>query len=184
MNKKTEQKSFYKQAKALLCLPPNYCYTYDFPPLGTPLLTGFLKEHGIEAIQADYNMDYLDYWREQIIPEKVNSKTSTQEAAIWVRALLNELYQAKRLAGLYYSSLLPSDSQPSTYSDLTNSSFGFTEKALSSDILERYLNDEKENTFLRYYLDRKILDFIVENKINFVGMSVIAPSQSLAAFTL
>jgi anaerobic magnesium-protoporphyrin IX monomethyl ester cyclase len=175
---------FDPQGKTLICLPPNYCYTYEFPPLGTPLLCGFLKKQGIDVLQADYNMSYLDYWREKIIPAQIDSKISTRESGVVLRSLFNNLYQEKRSAKLYYSSLLPSESESVTYYDLTNSSFGFVENILSSKVLDRYLSDEQENTFLKYYQDTKILDLISKNKISFVGMSVIAPSQSLAALTL
>jgi len=44
-----------------LCIPPNYSYIYDYPPLGTPMLAGYLKSHGIDAIQSDLNLEYNQY---------------------------------------------------------------------------------------------------------------------------
>jgi len=55
---------------------------------------------------------------------------------------------------------------------------------LSSKILEPYLKDEKENTFLQFYLKEKSINFFRDNKIDFLGISVLAPSQAIAALTL
>ena len=53
--------------KILLGFPPNY--TYKLPSLALPMLTGFLKERGIETIQQDYKIEYLLYWERLIFKE-------------------------------------------------------------------------------------------------------------------
>jgi radical SAM superfamily enzyme YgiQ (UPF0313 family) len=72
----------------------------------------------------------------------------------------------------------------SCYQDQTNSSFHFVERLLSSEQLFRYIADRRENTFLDFFLQSDILAEIENQKIEIVGISIIAPSQVIGAFTL
>lgn len=170
--------------KILLCIMPNYCYAYDHIPLGTPMLCGYLKEKNIEVIQVDYHMRYLDYWKRKVLPEGILPDISVAETAGTVRFLLNSLFDEKRKKSYYYSGLLPSDTNLLPYGDNTNSSFDFAEKLLSCEYLVRYIEDEKENTFLQFFSEEKILSQIEKDRINLVGISIISSSQVIAAFTL
>ena len=170
--------------KVLLCIPPSYCYTYDFPPLGTPMLSGFLKENGFEVLQQDYNLRYLDYWKKKIFNGQVPEGISTNESSVLVTELLNRLFLKKSERGYYYSHLLSPEPFGLNYNDRTNSSFSFIEKLLSSDYLFQYIKDEKENTFLRFFLEEDVLSGIEQQKVNLVGISITAPSQVIGAFSL
>lgn len=170
-------------SKVLLVLPPNYCYSYSFFPLGTPMLAGYLKSCGIEAEQRDYNLGYLQYWKEKTLPAQIASCVSTSEVSDIMRQGLNRLFGDKKEKGYYYSGLLPSGSED-PYGDLGNSSFAFAENLLSSPHLFRYLEDKEENTFLSFFIENDILKEIRDSKADMVGLSIIAPSQALAAFTL
>ena len=152
-------------SQVLLIIPPNYSYVYDYPPLATPMLAGYLKTQGIAASQADLNLEYNRY-----IPQKISH--------------LNEYFQEKRLKNLYYSRFLPEDSGELPYDDNTNSSFHFTERLLSSPHLRRYLRDEEENTFLRFFREKDIENSPLILNADIVGISIISPAQVIGAFTL
>lgn len=170
--------------RVLLCIPPNYCFTYNFPPLGTPTLAGYLKQRGIEVVQADYNMAYLDYWKKKILTNPELQRIPASESTVITRELLNNVFKQKLNKGYYYSSFLSTESTGIVYHDNTNSSFSFVERMLSSEYLFRYIEDKKENTFLQFFNDESILSKIERQNINLVGVSIIAPSQVLGAFTL
>jgi radical SAM superfamily enzyme YgiQ (UPF0313 family) len=169
--------------KALLCIPPNYCFTYDFPPLGTPMLSGYLKERGIEVIQVDYNIGYLDYWKRKVLRNGVLESLSTSESAGIVRELLNRVFQQK-YKGNHYSSFFSSEFIGTDYHDYTNSAFSFVERLLSSEQLFKYIEDVKENTFLKYFLEEDVISEIEQQGVDLVGISITAPAQVIGAFTL
>jgi radical SAM superfamily enzyme YgiQ (UPF0313 family) len=170
--------------KALLCIPPNYCYTYDFPPLATPMLSGYLKDKGIEVIQADYNMGYLDYLKRRVFNSGAFGGISNFEASFATTKLLNKIFEEKLKKNYYYSSLLSPDPLGIFYDDNTNSSFHFVERLLSSEYLIRYIEDRKENTFLQFFIDEAIVSQVEKQGINLIGISITAPSQAIGAFTL
>ncbi|OGQ05664.1 MAG: hypothetical protein A3F82_04840 [Deltaproteobacteria bacterium RIFCSPLOWO2_12_FULL_44_12] len=164
-----------------LCLPPNYSYNYLFPPLGTPCLTGFLKAKGYPVTQADHNMVYFEFLLEKIsVSEPIKIKND-----VFVKKLLNRLFEKKAKCDLYYADCLPKENDEYVpYQDNTNSSFYFTERMLASQHLERYLEDETENTFLQFFLEKKIAQEILEGDYHLLGLSVISPSQVLPVLTL
>ena len=168
--------------KALLCLPPCYCYTYDFPPLGTPMLAGYLKSKNIDVLQADYNMEYLHYWKRKIFNKSIPPVMSTNELAWATSELLNKMFSLKHKKNYYYSPLL-SDIDIH-YADISNASFSFTERMLCAEYLFRYIEDEGENTFLQFFKEQNVLARLEREGVDVVGISIIAPSQTLAAFTL
>ncbi|MBI5882380.1 MAG: UPF0489 family protein [Elusimicrobia bacterium] len=153
-----------------LVIPPDY--EYDAPPLGTPALAGFLKSRGIGVSQLDLNLAYRDSW---------------DGSADTARRRMNELFDGKA-QGLYYSSLLPQNAGDyqygSPYDNRTNSSFYFIERILSSGILFRYLDDEDENTFLRFFLADPGAKGILSGTPSLIGLSIVSPSQALAGLTL
>ena len=170
--------------KTLLCIPPNYCYSYEFPPLGTPMLTGYLKEKGIDVIQKDYNMDYLNYFIKKIFNKNGLIKVPTSTASQIFRCLMDKIFKIKLEKNYYYSSLLPRDHIKLDHINETNASFQFAERLLSSEHLFRYIEDERENTFLQFFWEEKILASLEEQKIKIVGISITAPNQVVGAFTL
>jgi radical SAM superfamily enzyme YgiQ (UPF0313 family) len=147
------------------------------------MLAGYLKDKGIGVIQADYNMGYLDYWRRKVLADGALQGMTTLESSVLIRELLNEVFDKKSKRDYYYSAFLSQDSMVS-YGMRCNSSFHFTERILSSDHLLRYVEDAKENTFLQFFLDTGVVSRIAQDKIGLVGISIIAPSQAVAAFTL
>lgn len=141
--------------KILLCIPPRYLY--DYPPLGTPALLGYLKSKGVETEQVDWNVEYCSSFDSEDIDRK-NSP---------------------------YAHLLPDKpASEMPYGDNTYSSFFFTERLLSSPLLFQFINDSKENPFHRFILERKLIDEIIQRKIGILGLSIISPSQVIFSFTL
>lgn len=167
--------------KTLLCIPPDY--DYNFPPLGTPALCAFLKERGIDVSQVDLNLKYRDF----LIRHISNLSLSIEEKKVLLKAILKKFFREKQ-RGRYYSDYLARDSDgifpDLPYDNNTNSSFYFTERLLSSEVLWRYLEDKKENTFYQFYWDNGILDYLEKEKINLLGISIISPSQAVASLTL
>lgn len=167
--------------RVLLAIPPDY--DHNFPPLGTPALCGFLKSKGINASQVDLNIRYRDFLLSRIHGPSISEDLK--------RAYLEPLLKAffsDNLKGRYYSRFLPRKSDKISpylpYDNNTNSSFYFTERLLSSKDLFRYLADQRENTFLQFYLKRDILGYLERGKVSLLGISVISPSQAIAALTL
>ncbi|MEM7816984.1 MAG: hypothetical protein QXZ20_03665, partial [Candidatus Aenigmatarchaeota archaeon] len=167
--------------KVLLCIPPDY--EYNFPPLGTACLSGFLKSKNIDTTQIDLNILYRRFLLNKI---EADFLTLQEKKQILKRVLFNFFH--KKLKDRYYSKFLPRDSDRIfpflPYENNSNSSFYFTERLLSSEYLFRYLCDEKENTFYQFYKEEKILEFLDKQKFNLVGISVISPSQVIASLTL
>jgi radical SAM superfamily enzyme YgiQ (UPF0313 family) len=93
-----------------------------------------------------------------------------------------------RERGKYYSASIPFEGDGIfpylPYGNDTNSSFYFCERLLSSGYLWRYLEDEQENTFLRFFRERGVLEELEEKGIGLFGISVISPSQAVASLTL
>lgn len=169
-----------QKKQTLLYLPPNYSYNYLFPPLGTPCLAGFLKSRGYPAVQIDGNMAYLDYLLESIegdIPPEIKNEALA-------KSLMNVLYAKKGASPLYYASCLPKEEPFVPYADFTNSSFHFAERMLASPHLERYLEDEAENLYLKFFLKEKLAERILSGDFDLLGISVISPAQVLATLTL
>lgn len=165
----------------LLFIPPDY--DYNFPPLGTPVLTGFLKSKGINTIQRDLNIAYMDFLASRIKGGHLNEFDKRT-------ALKNILktFFIEKLKNRYYSKLLPRYSDKIfpylPYDNNSNSSFYFTERILSAPFLFRYLADKKNNTFYQFFTGYKILSLIKKEQIGVLGISVISPSQVLPALTL
>jgi radical SAM superfamily enzyme YgiQ (UPF0313 family) len=170
-------------SKVLLSLPPNYCFSYDFFPLGTPMLAGYLRSHGIEAEQIDLNLGYLAHLKKKIFAPEGDGGIPFDESHFVVMKLLNDLFGEKARKDYYFSPFLADDFYM-PYNDKTNSSFCFTERLLSSQHLFRYLDDGVENTFLAYYLEEDILSDIASRRPDVLALSIIAPSQAIAALTL
>lgn len=109
-----------KMVKVLLCIPPDY--SYDYPPLGTPALVGFLKSKKINASQVDLNLRYRDF----LCTHLYSSNFTPNEKKIFIRRLLKKFFQ-KRLKNRYYSNLLVRDNGDDLpilyYGNNTNSSF-------------------------------------------------------------
>lgn len=169
-------------SKVLLCIPPDY--DHNFPPLGTPALSAFLKHNGIEVIQRDLNSRYRDFLSQHISGPSLG----LQERRSLLKPLLQEFFK-KKLKQRYYSDLLVRESGSLSlpylpYDDNSNSSFFFAERLLSSKHLFRYLEDKKENTFYQMYEDERFLYFLRKEKIKLLGLSVTAPSQALPSLTL
>jgi radical SAM superfamily enzyme YgiQ (UPF0313 family) len=167
--------------KVLLCIPPDY--GYNFPPLGTPALCAFLNEQGISASQVDFNIQYRNFLLENIRDK--DGCLGIKEKKPFLNAILQQffLYRQKEK---YYSAMLPRDSDRISaglpYNNNTNSSFYFTERLLSSKHFFRYLSDEKENSFLDFYLRSNVLGRI--EKASLLGISIISPSQVIPGLTL
>ena len=167
--------------KVLLCVPPDY--EYNFPPLGTPALSGYLKAKKIDVAQVDLNMAYRDF-----LAEKINAKGLNKNEKRRLVNILTRMFFTQRLNGRYYSRLLPCRHGKALsdlhYNNGSNSSFYFTERLLSSKLLFRYLADKENNTFYQFYLCEKIIERLRKDKIDLIGISVTSPSQVIAAFTL
>lgn len=167
--------------KVLLCIPPDY--DYNFPPLGTPVLSAFLKQRDIETVQVDLNLKYRDFLTEHICGSSIN----LQQKRFLLKIILKKFF-AERLKDRYYSELLPRDNDGISpylpYDNNTNSSFYFTERLLSSEYLWRYLEDRGENTFYQFYEEDNFLRFLEKEDIKLIGISIISPSQAIAALTL
>lgn len=151
--------------KVILCIPPNYSYAYDYPPLGTPVLAGYLRTKGIETAQWDFNLEYNTYISKEI-PD------------------LTGYFERKRAGKSYYSEFLPKYDIELPYEDNTNSSFHFIERLISSEYLLRYIQDAEENTFLQFFLKADIEKKIFDARPTLVGLSIISPAQVIGAFTL
>lgn len=168
--------------KVLLCIPPDY--DYNFPPLGTPALCGFLKNKGIETYQIDLNLKYRDFLIRHI---RSSSLFSYPGKKSFLKAILKKFFY-ENLKGRYYSYLLPRLNDEMLpylpYENNSISSFYFTERLLSSEHLFRYLEDINENIFYQFYEDEKFLGFLDKEKINLLGISIISPSQVIASLTL
>ena len=167
--------------KVLLCIPPDY--DYNFPPLGTPALSAFLKAKGIEAEQRDLNLGYKDF-----LITHIHDSALTQETKRSLLKITLKKFFSEKLKNRYYSDFLPIDndgvSADLPYDNNTNSSFFFTERLLVSDHLWQYLEDENENTFFQFYQKENILGFLEKKEIKLLGISIISPSQAVPSLTL
>jgi radical SAM superfamily enzyme YgiQ (UPF0313 family) len=168
--------------KTLLCIPPDY--DRNFPPLGTPALTAFLKKKGVSCSQVDLNLRYRDFLAARV---SAPAPLDRQERLFFLQPLLTRFFSQK-LKDRYYSDLLPRDSDNIfphlPYSNNTNSSFYFCERVLSSEYLWRYLEDNGENPFYQFYLEDGIMDLLKNDDIRLLGISIISPAQAVASLTL
>jgi radical SAM superfamily enzyme YgiQ (UPF0313 family) len=167
--------------RVLLCIPPDY--DHNFPPLATPALLAFLKHNGIQASQIDLNLAYRDF-----LCAKIDAPgLSAVEKKFLVRPVLKAFF-LRKLNNRYYSSFLPRlDDRVSTelpYDNNSNSAFYFTERMLDCSYLFRYLEDPVENTFYQFYRDCGILQGLKKDDVKVLGISIISPSQAIAALTL
>jgi len=167
--------------KILLYIPPDY--EYNFPPLGTPALLGYLKAKKIEATQVDLNMAYRDF-----LVEKINAEGLDKNEKRCLVNILTRMFFTQKLNGRYYSQLLPRRHGKALsdlhYNNGSNSSFYFTERLLQDKHLFRYLADKENNTFYQFYLSGKIIERLRKDKIDLLGISVTSPSQAIPALTL
>jgi radical SAM superfamily enzyme YgiQ (UPF0313 family) len=165
----------------ILCIPPDY--DYNFPPLATPALCAFLKHNGISASQADLNLGYQEFMTAHIRAKGM----SRDMKSVLLKDILWKFFSGK-LKKRYYSGFLPRISDGVSfnlpYDNNSNSSFFFTERIISSAVLFKYLEDEKENTFLQFYAEKSIIRFLKKTNAALVGISIISPSQAIAGLTL
>jgi anaerobic magnesium-protoporphyrin IX monomethyl ester cyclase len=168
--------------KTILCIPPDYDHNY--PPLGTPALTAYLKKNGIACSQVDLNLGYRDFLAGRVSGV---SALNRDERVFFLEPLLEKFF-AQRLQGKYYSSFLPRAGGVSfpglPYGNNTNSSFYFGERLLSSVHLLRYLDDSDENTFYQFYDKSGIIDRLENECCGLAGISVTSPVQAIAGLTL
>lgn len=168
--------------KTLLCIPPDY--DRNFPPLGTPALSAFLKSNGFACRQLDLNIRYRDFLAGFVSGA---SSMSVEERLFFLKPLLTKFF-AEKLADKYYTSILPRKSDhifpQLPYDNNTNSSFYFCERLLSSEYLWRYLEDAQENTFLQFYCRDGVLQRLAHDNVGLLGISIISPSQAVAGLTL
>ena len=167
--------------KALLCIPPDY--EHNFPPLGTPALSAFLKNKGIDVAQIDLNLKYRDF----LIRHMHCPNMPDEDKKVFLKAILKKFFY-ENLKDRYYSSMLPRSQDGISpflpYDNNSNSSFYFTERLLSSEALFRYLEDSEENTFYQFFQEENFLTFLDKAGINLLGISIISPSQAIASLTL
>jgi len=114
-------------SRILLCIPPDY--EHNFPPLGTPALSAFLKINGFDCIQVDLNLPYRDFLARHITgPDPL----TREEQIFFLKPALRGFFTHK-LQGRYYSGLLPRSSDGIfpyiPYGNNTNSSFYFLRTA-------------------------------------------------------
>lgn len=169
-------------SKVLLCIPPDYDRNY--PPLGTPALSAFLKKRGIPCGQVDLNIGYSDFLARHItgpLPFEL------EKQRFFLEPLLNKFF-IEKLQGRYYSAFLPRAGDgffpEIPYNNNSNSSFYFCERLISSEYLWRYLEDRDENTFYRFYETSDIFDRLDKEDIDLLGISIISPTQVIASLTL
>ncbi len=168
-------------AHVFLVIPPDY--DHYFPPLGTPVLAAYLKERGHAVRQWDMNISYRDFLASRILaPALTRSEKNALVPSV------KKSFFAERLKDRYYAPLLKIPDRAGLpylpYDNLSNSSFHFTERLLSSPFLGRYLSDDGNNTFLQSYRWCGFLEEIKKEKPSFLGISVTSPSQAIAALTL
>jgi radical SAM superfamily enzyme YgiQ (UPF0313 family) len=164
-----------------LCIPPDYDHNY--PPLGTPALCAYLKQKGLVVSQADLNLEYRDFLAGSI---ECGTDRLAEKRALLKPAL--KKFFSENLKGRYYSSFLLREGKGSfvdlPYDNNTNSSFYFTERLVSSPYLWDYLQDSKENTFLQFFKDIKLLERLEDEDTGLLSISIISPSQAIASLTL
>lgn len=165
--------------KVLLAIPPDYDHNY--PPLGTPALSAFLKKSGVPCAQVDLNHGYRDFLAGRVTGDR---PLTADERRFFLGPLLRAFF-GRVPPGRYYAEYLPAgDPGLMPYHNNSNSSFHFCERLLSSPHLERYLDDCAENTFLQYFDACGICGRIEREGVGLFGISVISPSQAVAALTL
>jgi radical SAM superfamily enzyme YgiQ (UPF0313 family) len=153
--------------KILLCIPP--AYDRIFPPLGTPAIAGFLKSKGIAAFQEDLNIGFFEYIKRNKLEFLFTEKYKNDK-------IKNRVY--------YYRDLKYRNRECLNYAfqRVPGAAFDFTEKLLSSKNLLKYIDDEKENIYHKFFR-HETLARIKTEKFNMVGFSITAPSQVIPAFT-
>ncbi|OGW83555.1 MAG: hypothetical protein A2987_04100 [Omnitrophica bacterium RIFCSPLOWO2_01_FULL_45_10] len=157
-----------KEGRIGLFIPPTY--ERNYPPLGTPALSGFLKSKGMDVFQADLNIIYFDYLRKNRLGK-----------------LLTPKYKSEKIRKkVYYYKILQSEDNGRKFlygfENNPGSSFAFTETILSSDILFRYIQDKEENPFVRFF-HKEVLPRVKDENISIAGLSITCPSQVIASFT-
>lgn len=158
-----------KPFKILLCIPPTY--DRNCPPLGTPAIAGFLKSKGMAAFQEDLNINFSEYIRRNKLEFLFTERHRDDKIKNRVYYYRDLQYRNRNCLNLNYS-----------FQRVQGTAFDFTEKLLSSKNLSRYIDDEKENIFHKFFR-REILAGIKKEEFNMVCFSITAPSQVIPAFT-
>lgn len=153
--------------KILLAIAP--CYFNEYPPLGTPVLTAYLKARGVRAYQSDLNIKFSEYLKK----EKKER-------------FFSENYKEDKIRErVYYSPELKYQNRSGpvhAFAKFPPSSFEFTEKMLSSDNLFKFIDDKDENVFYAFFKS-ELLPELKRRRFDMVGFSLLAPSQVIASFT-
>ncbi len=198
--------------KVLLLFPPSWLPSQPF--LSLPALTGFLRAQGVTVTQRDINIEFLDalFCKERaeefyslvkqelnkgpghFHPEKYNL---LQEATHYLPILAENIDAAKgtlRSEDFYdvekyieslgimdkYLELVGALYYPSTFSTYNNNT---RYSVYSSPDLISALQDEKENLFLGFFR-RHLLNSILNERPDIVGISITSTSQLLPGLTL
>lgn len=167
--------------KTLLLIPPKYELSY--PPLGTPALLAFLKLRGHVASQMDINYEYARYFMNRVSLDSSEVDSPLVRHVTWKR-LSNQIFISKAKSTVYYAEELKNPFSEAAYDDWTDSSFYFAENLLDSKNLEKFLEDDQENTYLQFYKESNLASKILEGEYDFLGISIISPSQIIPTLTL
>lgn len=159
---------YNKDYKVLLSIPPDYDTQY--PPLGTPMLTAFLKSKGIDARQLDLNMMHMDYRERQRGPLKIDYARKLDSARpVYYKRFLKQYDKEDWWSYRFqWRSLV--------------SSYDFAEALLSSRMAARFIKDERENLFYDFFGD-VLYPIIKKGSFNMAGFSITAPSQAVSSLT-
>jgi radical SAM superfamily enzyme YgiQ (UPF0313 family)/MoaA/NifB/PqqE/SkfB family radical SAM enzyme len=155
--------------KVVLCIPPSYQNT--FPPLGTPSLTAFLKSKGIYTRQYDLNIKFWDYL-------KANKLENVLEEEYKLNKIREKAYYSEELKVKHTN---PNDNME--FKNIIGTSFYFAERMLSSKDLHKFIEDEKENIFYKFF-KTEVIPILLKTNYEVIGFSILSPSQVLPTFTL
>jgi hypothetical protein len=98
-------------AHVLLVIPPDY--GTNFPPLGTPVLTAFLKKNGFGVCQKDLNLGYRDF-----LLRRIDAPGWSREGKKIVLKPLLRAFFNRKLKHRYYARYLVRGKDP-LFADLT-----------------------------------------------------------------
>lgn len=151
-------------------MPPAYSTVY--PTLGMPSLVAFLKSKAVDAFQADLNINFFEYVEQHKLGHIFEKDYAHDK-------IKKRVYYNPELKRSIKSN---TQTEPYFFEKVPGADFIFTEELLSSKNLLRYIDDDQDNIFHRYFIN-EVLPKIKREKYNMVGFSAIAPSQIIAAFT-
>lgn len=171
-----------KSVKTLLVSPPKY--QLEYPTLGIPSLVGFLRSHGKEVVQRDLNHDYFRYFMNRLRVENCTQQVPEHLRYRFTSYLLNQSYIQRAEQSVYFAQALKENLDLTYFDDKSDSSYHFAENMLNADYLEDYLTDVKENSYLQFYEGASVAKQIAESGAKLLGISIIGPSQIIAALTL